>query len=169
MVEYFEIGQITNTHGLKGELKVRPFTESKKRFEELKSILVDFNGKLTKYDIEKIRYQNDVILLKLKGVDDIDEALKLKSHYIKIPRTDAKETNENEFFIADLIGCEVYQNDLIGIVDDVFTAGASDVYVIKRKGKKDLLLPAIESNIKKIDVENRRIDVEIPRGLDDEV
>ena len=169
MVEYFEIGQITNTHGLKGELKVRTFTQSKKRFEELKSILVDFNGELKKYDIEKVRYQNEVILLKLKGVDDIDEALKLKSNYIKIPRTDAKETNENEFFIADLIGCEVYQNDLIGIVDDIFTAGASDVYVIKRKGKKDLLLPAIESNIKKIDVENRRIEVEIPRGLDDEI
>lgn len=169
MVEYFEIGQITNTHGLKGELKVRPFTESKKRFEELKSILIDFKGELKKYDIEKIRYQNDVILLKLKGIDDIDEALKLKSNYIKIPRTDAKETNENEFFIADLIGCEVYQNDLIGIVDDVFTAGASDVYVIKRKGKKDLLIPAIESVIKKIDVENKRIDIEIPRGLDDEI
>lgn len=169
MVEYFEIGQITNTHALKGELKVRPFTESKKRFEELKSILVDFNDELVKYDVEKVRYQNDVILLKLKGIDDIDEALKLKSHYIKIPRTDAKETEEDEFFIADLIGCEVYENDLIGIVDDVFTAGASDVYVVKRKGKKDLLIPAIESVIKKIDVENKRIDVEVPRGLDDEV
>ena len=169
MVEYFEIGQITNTHGLRGELKVRPFTESKKRFEELKSILVDFKGELKKYDIEKVRYQNEVILLKLKGVDDIDEALKLKSNYIKIPRTDARETTDNEFFIADLIGCEVYQNDLIGIVEDIFTAGASDVYVIKRKGKKDLLIPAIESIIKKIDVENKRIDIEIPRGLDDEI
>ena len=63
----------------------------------------------------------------------------------------------------------VYQNDLIGVVDDVFTAGASDVYVIKRKGKKDLLIPAIESVIKNIDIENKRIDVEIPRGLDDEI
>lgn len=169
MVEYFEIGQITNTHGLKGEVKVRPFTESKKRFENLSSILIDFKSELKKYDIEKVRYQNEIILLKLKSVDDIDVAEKLKGYYIKIPRNDAKETEENEFFIADLIGCEVYENDLIGIVDDVFTAGASDVYVIKRKGKKDLLIPAIESVIKKIDVENRRIDVEIPRGLDDEV
>ena len=165
MVDYFEIGQITNTHGLKGELKVRTFTESKKRFEELKSILVDFNGELKKYDIEKVRYQNEIVLLKLKGVDDIDEALKLKSNYIKIPRADAKETDEEEFFIADLIGCEVYENDLIGIVTDIFTAGASDVYVVKRKGQNDLLIPAIESVIKKIDVENKRIDVEIPRGL----
>lgn len=165
MVEYFEIGQITNTHGLKGELKVRTFTKSKKRFEELKSILVDFNGELKKYDIEKVRYQNEIVLLKLKGVDDIEEALNLKSNYIKIPRADAKENEEDEFFIADLIGCEVYENNLIGIVTDVFTAGASDVYVIKRKGEKDLLIPAIESVIKKIDVANKRIDVEIPRGL----
>ena len=169
MVEYFEIGQISNTHGLKGELKVRPFTESKKRFEELSSILVDFKGELKKYDIEKIRYQNDIVLLKLKGIDDIDEALKLKGNYIKIPRDDAKKTEKYDFFIAYLIGCMVYQNDLIGVVDDVFTAGASDVYVIKRKGKKDLLIPAIESVIKNIDIENKRIDVEIPRGLDDEI
>lgn len=169
MVEYFEIGQITNTHGLRGEVKARAFTESKKRFEKLSSILIDFKGDLKKYDIENVRYQNEVILLKLKGIDDIDDAEKLKGYYIKIPRNDAKETEKNEFFIADLIGCEVYENDFIGILDDVFTAGASDVYVIKRKGKKDLLIPAIESVIKKIDVEKRKIDVEIPRGLDDEV
>ncbi len=167
MVEYFEIGQISNTHGLKGEIKVRAFTKEQKRFEELSSILIDFKGELKKYDIEKIRYQKDFVLLKLKNVDDIDEALKLKGNYIKIPRNDAKKTDENEFFIADLIGCEVYEDDLIGIVDDVFTAGASDVYVIKRKGKKDLLIPAIESVIKKVDVSNKRIDVKIPRGLDE--
>ena len=153
MVEYFEIGQITNTHGLKGEVKARSFTESKKGFEKLSSILIDFKGELKKYDIEKVRYQNEVILLKLKGVDDIEEAEKLKGYYIKIPRDVAKKTEENEFFIADLIGCEVYENELIGVISDVFTAGASDVYVVKRKGKKDLLIPAIESVIKKIDVE----------------
>lgn len=169
MVEYFEIGQISNTHGLKGELKVRTFTESKKRFEELSSILIDFKGELKKYDIEKVRYQNDVVLLKLKNIDDIDEALKLKGSYIKIPRYDAKRTDENEFFIADLIGCEVYENDLLGVIDDVFSAGASDVYVIKRKGKKDLLIPAIESVVLSIDIENKRVDVKIPRGLDDEI
>ena len=75
---------------------------------------------------------------------------------------------KNEFFIADLIGSSVYQDELIGVVDDVFTAGASDVYVVKRKGKKDLLLPAIAAVIKKVDIANRRIDVEVPRGLEDD-
>ena len=170
MVDYFEIGHITNTHGLKGELKVRPFTEDKKRYEELKKILVDIRGEYKEFEIESVRYQKDIVLLKLKSVDDIDAAEKLKNHYISIPREAGKELDENEFFIADLIGIEVFQNDeLIGVLDDVFSAGASDVYVIKRKGKKDLLLPAIKSIIKKIDVVSKRIDVEIPRGLEDEV
>lgn len=169
MVDYFEIGHISNTHGLKGEVKVRPFTENKKDYERLKSILIDFNGTLKEYGIETVRYQKDIVLLKLKEVDNIDEAEKLKGRYIKIPRESAKKIEEDEFFIADLIGCEVYQDELLGILDDVFTAGASDVYVVKRKGKKDLLLPAIASVVKKIDIENKRIDVEVPGGLEDEV
>ncbi len=168
MVEYFEIGQISNTHGLKGELKVRPYTETAKRFEALTSILIEESSHLKEYKIESVRYQKDIILLKLKGVDIIEDAEKLKGLSIKIPREDAKQLEENEFFIADLIGLEVYQNEFIGIIDDVFQAGGSDVYVIKRKGKKDLLLPAIESVIKKVDIEGKRIDVEIPRGLDDD-
>jgi hypothetical protein len=80
----------------------------------------------------------------------------------------AKELEEDEYFIADLIGCEVYQDELIGVVEDIFTAGASDVYVIKRKNKKDLLLPALADVIKKVDVENKKIYVEVPRGLEDD-
>ena len=170
MVEYFEIGHISNTHGLKGEMKVRPFTEDKKRYEELKKILINIKDEYKEYDIESVRYQKDIVLLKLKGVDDIDAAEKLKNRYISIAREDAKNLQNNEYFIADLIGSEIFQNEeLIGILDDVFTAGASDVYVIKRKGKKDLLLPALKSIIKNVNVENKRIDVEIPRGLEDEV
>lgn len=170
MVDYFEIGHISNTHGLRGEMKVRPFTADKNRYEELKKILIDIKGEFKEYEIENVRYQKDIVLLKLKGVDDIDAAEKLKNHYISIQREDAKELEEDEYFIADLIGCEIFQNEVsIGILDDVFTAGASDVYVVKRKGKKDLLLPALKDVVKNIDVVNKRIDVEIPRGLEDEI
>lgn len=169
MVEYFDIGYVSNTHALKGEVKIRPYTEDAKRFEKIKKILIDFNTELVPYEIEQVRYQKDVVLLKLKSVDSIEDAEKLKNHYIKIPRSEAKALDEGEFFIADLIGCEVYNEELIGVLDDVFSAGGSDVYVIKRKGKKDLLLPAISDVVKNIDINNRRIDVEIPRGLDDEV
>ena len=170
MVEYFEIGQISNTHGLKGEMKVRPFTEKNEDYAKLENILVDFNRTLKEYTVESVRYQKDVVLMKLKGVDDIEEAEKLKGHYIKIPRDSAKKINEDEYFIADLLGCEVYQDEtLLGVLDDVFTAGGSDVYVVKRKGKQDLLLPAISSVIKKVDVVNQKVFVEVPRGLEDEV
>ena len=170
MVEYFEIGQISNTHGLKGEMKIRPFTEKNEDYAKLENILVDFNGTLKEYTVESVRYQKDVVLMKLKGVDDIEEAEKLKGHYIKIPRDSAKKINEDEYFIADLLGCEVYQDEtLLGVLDDVFTAGGSDVYVVKRKGKQDLLLPAISSVVKKVDVVNQKVFVEVPRGLEDEV
>ena len=169
MVDYFEIGLVSNTHGLKGELKIRPYTENAKRYEELKAIWITVNNEKKEYEIETVRYQKDFVLLKLKGIESIEDAEKLKNHIITIPRHSAKKLNENEFFIADLIGCEVYSNEYIGIVSDVFTAGGSDIYVIKREKQKDLLLPAITSNIKNIDVENKRIDVEIPGGLLDEV
>lgn len=165
MVEYFEIGLISNTHGLKGEMKVRPYTESMKRFEELSKIYVEKNNEKTEYEIEKVRYQKDVILIKLKDIDTIEDAEKLKNHIISIPRKNGKKLMDNEFYIADLLGCEVYENDFIGVVVDVFSTGGSDVYVIKREKQNDLLLPAITSVIKNIDVEAKRIDVEIPRGL----
>ena len=165
MVEHFEIGLVSNTHGLKGEIKVRPYTESMKRFEELSKIYIESNNVKTEYEIEKVRYQKDVILLKLKGIDIIEDAEKLKNHIISIPREEGKTLSENEFFIADLIGCEVYESELIGTVVDVFSTGGSDVYVIKREKQNDLLLPAIASVIKNIDVKAKRIDVEIPRGL----
>ena len=169
MVEYFEIGLISNTHGLKGEMKVRPYTEDAKRFGELKKVWISINNIDKEYEIESVRYQKDVVLLKLKGVDQIEDAEKLKNHILTIPREAGKKLAEDEYFIADLIGCEVYENEYIGVLNDVFTAGGSDIYVIKREKKNDLLLPAITSVIKKIDVEKKRIDVEIPRGLLDEV
>lgn len=169
MVEYFEIGLISNTHGLKGEMKVRPYTEDAKRFGELKKVWISINNIDKEYEIESVRYQKDVVLLKLKGVDQIEDAEKLKNHVLTIPRKAGKKLAEDEYFIADLIGCEVYENEYIGVLNDVFTAGGSDIYVIKREKKNDLLLPAITSVIKKIDVEKKRIDVEIPRGLLDEV
>ena len=165
MVEYFEIGLISNTHGLKGEMKVRPYTENAKRYEELKKILIEKNGTMQEYEIEKVRYQKDVVLLKLKGIDTIEEAEKLKNRTIIIPRAEGKSLSNDEYFIADLIGCSVYDEEFIGIIDDVFTTGGSDVYVIKREKETDLLLPAITSVIQKIDVANKRIDVKIPRGL----
>ncbi len=166
MVDYFEIGHIDNTHALKGEMKVRNYSDNPKRFEELKSILVLNRGEYEEFDIENVRYQKDIVLLKLKGIDSIEQAEKLKGLSIYIKREDARTLDEGEYFIADLLGSEVYEGDtLIGTLEDIFTAGAADVYVIKRKGKDDLLLPALESIVLETDVENKKIKVAIPESL----
>jgi len=166
MVDYFEIGLINNTHALKGELKVRNYSNSQKRFEELKSILIKNGDEYVSYDIEKVRYQNDVVLLKLQGVDTIEQAETLKGKSIYIERKDAPKLNDDEYYVADLIGSKVYEGDtLLGELSDIFTAGAADVYVIKNKGKEDLLLPALKSVILETDVENKIIKVAVPEGL----
>ena len=166
MVDYFEIGHIDNTHALKGELKVRNYSNNRKRYEELKNILVDIKGEYVSYDIENVRYQKDIVLLKLKGVDTIEEAEKLKGLSIYIDRKDAPKLNDEEYYIADLLGSEVYEGEtLLGVLDDIFTAGGADVYVIKKKGKEDLLLPALKSVILETDIENKIIKVSVPEGL----
>ena len=109
MVDYFEIGHIDNTHGLKGELKVRNYSSNPKRYEELKSILVDIKGNYEEFIIENVRYQKEIVLLKLKNVDTIEQAEKLKGLSIYINREDAPTLNEGEYYIADLLGCEVYE------------------------------------------------------------
>ncbi len=149
-----------------GELKVRNYSDNQKRFEELKKVLVLVHGEYQEFEIEKVRYQKDIVLLKLKTIDTIEQAEKLKGSSIFIKREDAPKLAEGSYFIADLIGCEVYENDtLIGVLKDIFTAGAADVYVIQRKGMDDLLLPALESVILETDVENKKIKVAIPDGL----
>ncbi len=166
MVDYFEIGHIDNTHALKGELKVKNYSNDRKRYEELKNILIDVHGKYEEYEIESVRYQKDIVLLKLKNVDTIEEAEKLKGLSIYIKREDAKKLDEDEHYIADLIGSEVYEEDtFLGTLSDIFSAGAADVYVVKQKGKDDLLLPSLKSVILEINVEKKIIKVKVPEGL----
>ena len=146
---------------------IQPVPVLSEQFEELKTILIKKNNSYEEYTIENVRYQKDVVLLKLKDVDTIEDAEKLKGQSIYIKRGDAQNLAEDEHYIADLIGCEVYEGDtLLGVLEDIFTAGAADVYVVKRKGKDDLLLPALESVILDINVEDKIIKVAIPEGLE---
>ena len=167
MQDYLEVGQIINTSGLKGLLKVNPFTDEKERFEELNYIYVEKNKTKKEYEIEKVGYIKTFVLLKLKGVDTIEEAEKLKDAYLWIPRTEAKELPEDTYFIVDLLGLEVYTQEgkLLGKVEDVFQTGSNDVYVVKDALGKQILLPAIGEVIKKIDIQNQKITVHLIDGL----
>ncbi|MCL2610347.1 MAG: ribosome maturation factor RimM [Defluviitaleaceae bacterium] len=164
----FNIGKIINTHGLKGEMKIYPLTDDPERFKLLKEIRVfDLSEKETIYEIERFRLQKNIVILKLKGIDSIDDAGTLKNHTIRILREEALELSEDEYYIEDLHGLLVYENDsFLGEIKNVIQTAANDVYVVKREEKKDLLLPAIKSYILKVDIEAKRIEVLVPKGLE---
>ena len=167
MQEYFELGQIVNTFGIKGEVKVNPFTDDIEQFEKLKSILVVKNKQLVEMKIENVRYQKHLVILKLKNVEDMNSAEKLKGSYIKIHRKDARKLPKGKYFIADIIGSEVVTDDgqSLGKVDDIYNTGSNDIYVVKDELGKQILLPGIKDVIKEIDLENEKIIVHIIKGL----
>ena len=169
MQKYLEVGQIVNTFGVKGYVKVKPFTDDIKRFEELKTVYICKKAEMKEVQIEEVKYHKDMVLLKIKGIEDLTEAEKYKGLFLKIDRKDAKKLPEGTYFIADLIGLEVYSDneEYLGRVDDIFPAGSRDVYVVKDESGKQLLLPGIPDVIKKIDLENERIIVHLLEGLVD--
>ncbi len=165
--QYFELGQIVNHFGIKGMLKVNPFTEDILRFETLKTILVQRDGKLQEMQIEEVKYSKNQVLLKLKGINTIEEASNYRGCYLKIARKDLKEPPKDTYYIADLIGLPVYTDDkiLLGNVADIYNTGANDIYVVKNEQGKQTLLPAIKDVIKLIDIEQEKIVVHLIKGL----
>lgn len=152
---------------MKGLLKVNPFTDEITRFEELKKVLIEHKKELLEYEIEDVKYHKNQVLLKLKKIDTIEEAQKYKGDYLKIDRKDAKKLPKGTYFIADLIGLDVYtdSNEYLGKVDDIFPTGSNDVYVVKNDEGKQILLPGISDVIKQIDIDNSKIIVTIIKGL----
>ena len=170
MNEMFTVGKIVNTHGVKGELKIVPTTEDPKRFAKLKSIFVEGRKQMTAYEIESVRYHKEFVLLKLKGIDDMNVAQLLKGSSLKIDRKDSLPLKKDEYYISDLFGMEVYTNDerFLGVLVDIIETGSNDVYVVKKEDRqKDLLLPAIKQVIKEIDVAQKRMVVELLEGLEE--
>lgn len=167
MQEYLEVGQIVNTNGLKGLLKINPFTDDITRFERLKTILVDHKKELLEFEIESVRYQKKQVLLKLKGIDTIEEAEKYREDYLKINRNKEEKLPEDTYYIVDLIGLDIYteNGELLGKLDDIFSTGSNDVYVVKNSEGKQILLPAISDVIKNIDLEQKKIVVNLIEGL----
>ena len=164
---FFEIGQIVNTFGIKGLVKVKPFTDDLERFEELKSVFVVKNKELIEMQIEEVKYHKHLVLVKFKGIEDINMAEKYKGCYIKIKRENARKLPEGTYFIADLIGIKVYDEDgnLLGKVDDIYNNKSTDIYVIKDDLGKQILLPSTKEVIKQIDVDEEKMVVHLIDGL----
>lgn len=168
MSNYMEIGKIVNTQGIRGDLRIIPTTDDPKRFELLDTVWVESKEGTKEYEIEKVWYHKQFVILKLKGISSINEAEKLKNSIVKIPRELALPLGEGEYYIGDLYDLEVYTNDeeyLGKIVDILFTA-ANDVYVVKKEdSKKELLIPVIKQCILEVDLNNRRMTVNLLEGL----
>ena len=166
MEKYFEIGQIVNTSGLKGVLKVKPFTDDIKNFSKLKTIYIDLKKELKCFEIEKVYFNKNMVFIKLKGIDTVEQAENYRSYYIKIERKD-EELEQNSYYIVDLEGCKVFtdKQEFLGMLIEVFSTGSNDVYVVKSEDGKQILLPAIKDVIKQVDIENKKIIVHLLKGL----
>lgn len=167
MLPNLEIGQIVNTFGIKGMVKVKPFTDDIRRFDELKKVYVEKNSNQTEYEIEEVKYHKDMVLIKLKGIDKVEQAEELRNAYLTVSRDSVEELEEGRYYIVDLLGLEVYTDEqvLLGTLEDIFNTGSNDIYVVKDKQGKQILLPAIQDVIKQIDIENKKIIVHLLPGL----
>lgn len=167
MQDFLEVGQIVNTHGIKGYVKIVPFTNYIERFDELEKVYIKKRNETINLDIEDIKYQKNMVLVKFKGIERIEEAETLKNSLVLINRDSAIELEEGEYFIVDLIGVEVYTDEdkLLGKLEDIYNTGSNDIYVVKDELGKQILLPALKEVIKDIDLENKKMTVHLIQGL----
>lgn len=166
-MELINIGKIINTHGIRGELKIYPLTDDLTRFEKLSWVYIQTEKDTVKYNIDTIRYFKNIIILKFKEFDNINDVLNLKNTYIQIDRENAVKLPKDRFFLFDLIGMKVFEStgNYLGELYDVLQTGSNDVYIIKREGNKDLLIPALKKVVKEVDIENKIMKVELLEGL----
>lgn len=162
-MQKLEIGQIVNTFGIKGFVKVKPFTDDISRFDYLKNVYI----KEKQYEIEDVKYHKDMVLLKFKGIDKIEDAESLRNSYLEINREDGN-LEEGAYYIVDLLGLDIITDTgkVLGKLDDIYNTGSNDIYVVKDELGKQLLLPAIKDVIKEINLEEKKITVHLMKGLE---
>ncbi len=167
MEEKLRVGVIASTHGVRGEVKVFPTTDSAKRFGKMKKVIMDTGKEEMELEIESVKYFKQFAILKFKGIDNINDIEKYKGKELWVMRENAQKLGRNEYFIADLIGLKVVEDSgkALGILKDVMETGANDVYVVEMEDKKELLIPAIKQCILRVDVEAGEMEVHLLEGL----
>lgn len=167
MTKYLEIGQIVNTFGIKGMVKVKPFTDDINRFDRLETIYIKNKKGNKEYKIQEVKYHKQMVMLKLEGIENPEEAEKLRGSYLLIDRDKEEPLEEGIYYIVDLLGLEVFsdEGELLGKVDDIFNTGSNDIYVVKDELGKQILLPGTSEVIKDVDLEQGKITVHLIPGL----
>lgn len=167
MEDLLQVGVITTTHGVRGEVKVFPTTDDPARFKKLKNVILDTGREKIDLEVAGVKFFKNMVILKFKGIDDINDVEKYRKKSLYVTRENAVKLKKNEYFIADLIGLKVEsdEGEDLGILSDVLQTGANDVYVLSKEGEDDILLPAIKECVKDVDIENGTILVHLLPGL----
>lgn len=169
MEQLLRVGVITSPHGIRGEVKVFPTTDDPKRFKKLKKVILDTGKERLPLDVEGVKFFKNMVILKFKGYDNINDVETYRQKDLLITREQAVKLEPDEYFITDLIGLQVEDEDgnAIGTMKDVLETGANDVYVVELNNGKELLLPAIKDCILQVDIEGGKMTVHVLDGLMD--
>ena len=165
--EFIIIGKVVSTQGNKGEVNVLPLTDSTDRFKNLATVFLRSDSSQTILNIEETRIKKDMVILKLKDIENIEEAKTIVGSFLEVERKNAVKLPKDTYFIFEIIGLEVYteNNAFLGKVENVISTGSNDVYIVKGKNKKELFIPAIREIVKNVNLEKKRITINIVDGL----
>lgn len=169
MEDLLQVGVITTTHGVRGEVKVFPTTDDAARFKKLKQVILDTGKEKIELEIAGVKFFKNMVILKFKGIDDINDVEKYRKKSLYVTRENAVKLKKDEYFIADLIGLQVIsdEGEHLGVISDVLQTGANDVYVISKEGADELLVPAIKECVKNVDIEGGTMEIHLLPGLRD--
>lgn len=167
MEQYLKVGTITSTHGLRGEVKVYPTTDDMHRFSDLEFVFLDEKHQRKRIDVANARYFKQMVILKFKGLDRIEDVESLKGCDLFVDREHAVPLEEGEYYIADLIDMTVVTKDgeELGVLTDVLETGANDVYIVNSDKYGEILIPAIHQCILSVDIIRNIMTVELLPGL----
>lgn len=167
MEKQLQVGVISSTHGIHGEVKVFPTTDDVNRFKKLKRVFLDTGKEQILLEVQNVKFFKQFAILKFKGIDNINDIEKYKGKSLLVNREDAVALDRDEYYIADMIGMDVYTEDenLFGRLKDVMETGANDVYIIDSKEHGEVLVPAIKECILSIDIEEGRMTIRLMEGL----
>ena len=169
MEQLLRVGVISSTHGVRGEVKVYPTTDDVNRFKKLKKVVLDTGREYIDLEISGVKFFKNLVILKFKGIDNINDIEKYKGKDLLVHREDAVALEENENYVADLIDLKVVTDDgkVLGYLTEVMETGANDVYVFETEDGQELLLPAIRDCILNVDLDEEVMTVHILPGLFD--
>lgn len=167
MEDRFQVGIISSTHGIGGEVKVYPTTDDVKRFRKLKQVILDTGREELTLEIERVRFFKQMVILKFREFQNINEVERFRGKSLYVTRENAVKLQKDEYFIADMIGMKVVstEGEELGELTDVLQTGANDVYVVKKEGAPELLLPAIKDCVRQVDMEAGILTVYLMPGL----